>query len=148
MGYQESLLHIKKRKNQNKFIKELGEFYKNGWNSLADPDFIIELKQDMAIDDAGKYKVRKGEKLIFITGERSHQRSLKSFLWDKAKLSKVINKLFFNYKMIPIEYCMDFMDGTVLDDISDMNEIIKRENKNIIITKFEYYQKQLAKGRK
>ena len=102
----------------------------------------------MAIDDAGKYKVRKGEKLIFIAGERSHQRSLKSFLWDKAKLSKVINKLFFNYKMIPIEYCMDFMDGTVLDDISDMNEIIKRENKNIIITKFEYYQKQLAKGRK
>jgi len=148
MGYQESIVHIKK-KHQNGFLKELSRFYTNEyeWNSLAYPDFVIEMKQTMPIDDDNKYKVRKGEKLLFITGERSHQKTLKGFLADKYKKSKVIRKLFFSYKILPIEVCEDFFEGIVMQDMTDLSGLIKRENKYMIITRFDYYKKQLQKER-
>ena len=49
MGYQETILHIKGRRNQSKFIKELCKNYGSDWNSLAEPDFIIEIKTLMDI---------------------------------------------------------------------------------------------------
>ena len=146
MGYQESIIHIKK-KHQNAFLKELSNFYtnENEWNSLAYPDFVIEMKQTMTIDDENKCKVKKGENLLFITGERSHQKTLKGFLADKYNKSKVVKRMLFSYKILPIEACEDFFEGIVMQDMTDLSGLIKRENKYMIITRFEFYKKQLQK---
>lgn len=74
MGYQESIVHIKK-KHQNAFLKELSGFYtnENEWNSLAYPDFVIEMKQTMTIDDENK----KRRKITFYNWRKIASKNIK-----------------------------------------------------------------------
>ena len=55
--------------------------------------------------------------------------------------------MFFSYKILPIETCEDFFEGIVMQDMTDLSGLIKRENKYMIITRFDYYKKQLQKER-
>lgn len=141
MGYQETLLKINK-KHQDDFIKELRDFYLNNWNSLAEPNYIIEVKENIALDDCENYTAEKGEKIIYITGERYNQNSIKEFLEDNYKLSKIVNENDFSYEIIPIEECNDFMYKTVWDDEVDSEENIF-ENNFAKIIKFSTYCEQI-----
>ena len=141
MGYQETILHIKGRRNQSKFIKELCKNYGSDWNFLAEPDFIIEIKKDLNLKNFNGYKVKKGEKLIYIIGERSHQRTIRSFLWDKYHSFKSVNSIFFRYNIIPIEDCIDFMENIILKEKESLEEIESYENQFIKITSFDIFRK-------
>lgn len=143
MGYQESILQVN-RKYQERFINALCIIHLKRWNSLADPDFVIEFKKDVTIDEENKIKIKKGEKLIYITGERSNQRSLESFLANMSDIEKVHKKLFFTYKIIPAEVCMDFIGEKLFCNI-DTNDIKEEENEYVKITKFEIYQDKYMK---
>lgn len=117
MGYQESILHIEKKK-QVEFITELQKIYedKENWESCAEPMFIIDIKKDVQIDDLEKYTVKKGEKLIYIGGERFNQRSLNHFV---GKMKSRFNSLksFTKSNILPIEDCMEF--SSMLFDIEE-----------------------------
>lgn len=141
MGYQEAILHIRGKKNQIKFIKELYENYGNNWNSLAKPEFIIETKKELNLKDFNRYKVKKDEKLIYIIGERSHQRTIRSFLWNKYNSFKSINTIFFMYNILPIEDCIDFMENIILEEKESLDEIESYENQFIKITSFKSFRK-------
>lgn len=123
MGYQESLLYLKKE-YQDDFIKKLEKYYKEEWNSLAEPTYIINLKKYMLVElyDNKVLKLKPGDKIIYITGERSHQRDLKSFLMDKYKFFKNIKEE--DYKIIPSEECMEFCSY-----IFEFNEKLRKDNK-------------------
>ena len=100
----------------------------------------------MTIDNENRYKIKKGEKLIYIVGERSHQGSIRKFLWDKFNLFKVVRKVLFKYNILSIEECTDFMDEKVLYNIPMLDEITEAENEFIKITKFEIYKHKLIQG--
>ncbi|MBP3596523.1 MAG: hypothetical protein J6J60_08780 [Clostridia bacterium] len=117
MGYQESILHIEK-KNQIEFIKELQKIYSDeeNWQSCAEPIYIIDIKQDVQIDNMEEYTVVKGEKLIYIGGERFNQKSLENFIGDMKDRFKSINNIT-KSNIIPVEDCMDFC--SMLFDIEE-----------------------------
>lgn len=110
MGYQESILHIEK-KNQIEFITELQKIYydEENWKSCAEPMYIIDIKQDIQIDDMDEYTVTKGEKLIYLGGERFNQNSLEDFIGDMKDRFKSL-KYITKSNIIPAEDCMAFCD--------------------------------------
>lgn len=109
MGYQESLLKVNKS-NQKNFIKEVCNIPKENWDIFCEPVSVIEMKKNIP-----DLNLKKGDKLLYISGERDGQRNIKSFLLDYYDKSKVAKKLNFSYNFIPIEYCEDHIECFVRD---------------------------------
>ena len=78
--------------------------------------YIIDIKQDVQIDNMEEYTVTKGEKLIYIGGERFNQKSLEDFIGDMKDRFKSINNIT-KSNIIPVEDCMDFC--SMLFDIEE-----------------------------
>lgn len=140
MGYQESILHIEK-KNQIEFITELQKIYSDeeNWQSCAKPIYIIDIKQDIQIDTMEEYTVTKGEKLIYIGGERFNQKTLEDFIGDMKDRFKCLKNIT-KSNIIPVEDCMDFCD--MLFDIEEnyAGESYRRKNEFADLIEFKDFK--------
>ena len=130
MGYQESLLRVN-RINQKNFIKEICNIPEENWNMLCELISVITMKKDIE-----ELKIKKGDMLLYIAGERSAQRDIKSFLYNNYNKSKVVKKLNFSYKFIPIEDCLDYNYYLV--------GYGKKENKYAKIEDFSLYKQEMS----
>lgn len=98
MGYQESVLKVKK-KYQDNLINQVIKCDPEDF-ILCDPLFIIEVKRDIE-----KHNLLSGDKLIYLSGERDGQRSLEDFI-DSISSPLQIDKNIEN-KIYPIEELED-----------------------------------------
>lgn len=115
-----------------------------GIENPADPEYIIEFKKDMYIDCYRECKIKKGEKLIYIIGERSGQWSLLNFLFRYLKQFEIVKKAFFDYSMLPVENCMGFMEKYVVPLFTRLERGFSVvESDYIKITKFKKYRNDI-----
>lgn len=137
MGYQESIIKVRKD-YQNELINQIISSNRDRY-IFCNPYFIIEVKKDIK-----EFNFERGDKLVYVSGERDGQRSFKDFVDNSDNQIKIDTNI--ENRIYSVEELQDLSLFEILD--SEIDREYNEDEYFKVIELDEYIEKLKEKNYK